>query len=338
MMIRSTLVAAALGVASLAPAEAPAAPDAALARVRTVTVAGGEEGARVPASVVAARRATVATRVAASVRDVHVLEGQRVAAGQRLVSLTDADVRGGLAAAEAQLAAAAAHERRIRFLIAERAATPSELEQASAQLAQAEGAVAAARATLGYSELRAPFAGAVTARRVNPGDFVGPGQPLVEVEGDGLELVASVTEAEGQDLAVGRILPFEAAGVRGEAEVIGLTPGGDPLSHRRAVRARVRSVSGPLRSGAFARLEVPRAVAPGAGAELWVPRSALVERGDLTGVFVARDGRAELRWVSLGEGAGDTVAIRAGVRLGEAIVETPGALRDGQPVLVEVVR
>lgn len=338
MTIRSLLLAAALGAASIAAAEAPAAPAAAPTRVRAVTVAGGGEAARVPASVVAARRATVATRVAASVRDVHVLEGQRVAAGQLLVSLADADVRGGLAAAEAQLAAAAAHERRIRALAAERAATPSELEQASAQRAQAEGAVAAARATLGYTELRAPFAGSVTARRVDPGDFVGPGQPLVEVEGDGLELLASVTEAEGQGLAVGRVLAFEAAGARGEAEVIGLTPGGDPLSHRRAVRARVRSVSGALRSGAFARLEVPGAAARAAGAELWVPRSALVERGDLTGVFVARDGRAELRWVSLGEAAGDAVAIRAGVRPGEAIVEAPGALRDGQAVAAEVVR
>lgn len=336
MKTRVTLFAAALAAGALA-GRAAAAPADAPARVRAVKAGAGEAGALVPASVVSARRATVATRVGASVREVHVLEGQRVAAGEVLVSLADGDVRGGLAAAEAQLTAAAAHERRIRALVDARAATPAELEQATAQRAQAEGAVAAARSTLGYTQLRAPFAGAVTARRVNPGDFVGPGQPLVEVEGDGLELVASVTAAEARGLAVGSVLPFEAAGVRGEAEIVGLTPGGDPLSHRRAVRARVRSTSGPLRSGAFARLRVPGDGAkPAPDADVWVPRTALVERGDLTGVFVAAAGRAELRWVSLGEAAGDAVAIRAGVRPGEAIVDAPGALRDGQAVEVEV--
>jgi RND family efflux transporter MFP subunit len=335
MKSHALLAAAAVLAASRAPAAEPA--PGTPPRVRTVQVGAAGAAARVPASVVAARRATVATRVAASVRDVHVLEGQRVAAGQLLVSLADGDVRGGLAAAEAQLSAAAAHERRIRALAEQRAATPSELEQATAQRAGAEGAVAAVRATLGYTELRAPYAGTVTARRVDPGDFVGPGQPLVELEGDGLELHASVSEAEAQGLRVGRVLAFEAEGARGEAEVIGLTPGGDPLSHRRALRARVRSSDRSLRSGAFARLEVP-AAAEGASADLWVPRSALVRRGDLTGVFVAAGGRAELRWVSLGEGLADRVEIRAGVKPGEAVVDAPGALRDGQPVVAEVAR
>ncbi len=302
-------------------------------------VGAGADVRLVPASVVAARRATVSTRVAASVQAVRVREGERVAAGQLLVSLTDADVRGGLAAAQAQLAAAAAHERRIRALQETRAATPSEREQAEAQRAQAEGAVASARATLAYTELRAPFAATVQARRVEPGDMVGPGQPLVELEGDALEVVASLSEAEARGLAVGSVLPFEAGLARGEAEVIALTPGGDPLSHRRAVRARVRTVEGELRSGAFARLRVPDEGAAGeARTELWVPRSAVVERGDLSGVFVAEGGRAELRWVSLGEAVGDAVAVRAGVRTGDVVVDAPGALRDGQAVEVEVSR
>jgi len=182
-------------------------------------------------------------------------------------------------------------------------------------------------------------ASVVAARRVDPGDLVGPGQPLVDLEGDSLELVASLSEAEARGLAVGRVVPFEASRARGEAEVVALTPGGDPLSHRRAVRARVRAVEGELRSGAFARLRVPDAGGAGdARAELWVPKTAVVERGDLSGVFVAEAGRAELRWVSLGEAVGDAVAIRAGVRAGDVVVDAPGALRDGQAVEVEVSR
>jgi membrane fusion protein, multidrug efflux system len=333
MNTRITLLALALVAAPPAARGAP--PPNVAARVRAVRAGAPGDAAFVPSSVVAARRATLSTRVAAAVREVHVREGQRVAAGQLLVSLSDADVRGALAAAESGLSAAAAHEHRIRELAKERAATPSELEQAMAQRAQMEAGVAAARATLAYTELRAPFPATVQARRIEPGDLVGPGQPLLELEGDALELVASLSDAEARGLAVGRILPFEASGARGEAEVVALTPGGDPLSHRRAVRARVRSVEGELRSGAFARLRVPGGGAAPAS-ELWVPRTALVERGDLTGVFVASAGRAELRWISVGEGAGDRVAIRAGVKAGEMVVDAPGPLRDGQAVEVEV--
>jgi len=329
--LRSARLAAALLLLPLGAAAAPAVAPLPTIQVKLIAAAGPNGGAQAPATVVAARRATLSTRLAAQVRAVQVEAGQRVEAGALLVALVDGDVRGGLAAAEAGLAAAAAHERRIQALAAARAATPSELEQAGAQRAQAEAAVASARATLGYSEIRAPFAGTVQARRVDPGDLVGPGQPMVVLEGDGLELEASLSEGEARGLAIGATLRFAAGAARGEAEVTSLTPGGDPLSHRRGLKARVRKIQGELRSGSFARIELPAAAA---GTGLWVPRSALVERGDLTGVFVAAGGRAELRWLSLGEAAGDLVAVRAGLHRADQVVDAPGALRDGQPVEV----
>ncbi|MBK9519474.1 MAG: efflux RND transporter periplasmic adaptor subunit [Anaeromyxobacter sp.] len=339
-MIRHLLPAALL-LASLqptAPRAATASPAAAPpARVHLVTLGVGASAGQVAATAVAVQRATVATRVAATVKAVHVAEGDRVSQGQLLVSLGDDDVRGALAAAEAGQAAAAAHERRLRELLAVRAATPSELELAVAQRSQAEAAVAAARATLGYTQVRAPFAASVQARRVEPGDLVGPGQPILELQGEALELTASLTEAEARGVAVGTALRFASDQASGEAVVTSLASGGDPLSHRRAVRARVRTVEGALRSGAFARLTLPgrpAAAAASAGQDVLVPRSALVERGDLTGVFVARDGRAELRLVALGEPVGALVAVRAGLKVDEAVVDAPGALRDGQAIEV----
>jgi len=322
---------AALLLLPLGAAAAPHAEPLPTAKVKVIAAAAPGGGALAPATVVAVRRATLATRLAAQVRAVHVEAGQRVEAGALLVSLADGDVRGGAAAAEAGLAAAAAHEKRIQALVATRAATPSELEQAGAQRAQAEAAVAGARSALGYSEIRAPFAGTVQARRIEPGDLVGPGQPMIELEGDGLELEASLSADEARGLALGSRLRFAASGGRGEAEVTALTPGGDRLSHRRGVKARVRAFQGELRSGAFARIELP---AGAATTGRWVPRSALVERGDLTGVFVAAGGKAELRWISLGEAAGELVAVRAGLRPADQVVNAPGALRDGQPIEV----
>jgi membrane fusion protein (multidrug efflux system) len=328
-----TRLALLLATALAAPAAARATAAAAgPARVKLVEGTPASGGRWVAASVVAARRATLATRMAASVRSVEVQEGQAVKAGDLLVSLADGDLRGQLAAAQAGLAAAAAHERRIAALAKERAATPSELEQAQAQRAQAEAAVSGVRENLRYTEIRAPFAGTVQARRVEPGDLVGPGQPLVTVEGSALELHASLSEGEARGLAVGAVVAFRAGEVSGKAEIVSLTPGGDPLSHRRGLRARVRNGEG-LRSGAFARIEVPGAKEAGPSGR-WVPRSALVERGDLSGVFVAASGKAELRWLALGEPVGDQVEVRAGLREGERVIDAPGALRDGQPIEV----
>lgn len=301
--------------------------------VKLARVDGATGGAWVAARLAAARSATLSTRISATVLEVLVEEGSRVAQGQLLVRLSDSDVRGQLDAAETALRNAAAYERRITALVAARAATPVELEQAEAQRAQAAAAVAGAKATLGYSQLRAPFAGTVQARRVNAGDLVGPGQPILELEGGALELQATLSDAEAQGLRIGQRAKFAADGVTGEAEITALTPGGDALTHRRSLRARVLGTGQELRSGSFARLQVPGASSK---PSTWIPRSALVERGDLTGVFVEKDGKALLRWVALGEPAGDRVSVRAGLEPGEAVIDAPGALKDGQRV--EVVR
>lgn len=302
------------------------------AQVRLVETAPAGAGRWVAANVRAEQRARVATRLSATVKAVHVQEGARVRAGQLLVSLSDPDVRAAVDAAQVALSSATAHERRIAELARERAATPSELEAAQAQRAQAQAAVAAARASLSHTELRAPFAGVVQARRVEPGDLVGPGQPLLELEGGGLELEASLSEEEAHGLAVGQRLRFRAGDRDATARITSLTPGGDALSHRRGLRARVVGAPEGLRSGTFARLEVPASSA--APAAVWVPRSAVVVRGDLTGVFVAAAGRAELRWIALGEPIGDHIPVRAGLAAADRVIDAPGTLRDGQQVEV----
>ena len=65
-----------------------------------------------------------------------------------------------------------------------------------------------------------------------------------------------------------------------------------------------------------------------------VPRTAVVQRGDLSGVFVLADGRAALRWLRLGEPEGDQLPVLAGLAPGERVIAAPASLRDGQRVEV----
>jgi membrane fusion protein (multidrug efflux system) len=318
-----------LALLSIRPALAETSPNP--VSVHLVKSASAQGARLVAATVAPVQRATVSTRMAATVQKILVSEGKHVKHGQLLLELSADDVRAQLASATTALTNAQAYERRIAALVSSHAATAVELENAQAQRAQAEAAVAATRSSLGYTQLRAPFDGVVQARRVNVGDFVGPGQPLIDVEGAALELQATLSEGEAAELRIGARLTFESNGQTGQAELTALTPGGDALSHRRTLRAQVRGTVANLRSGAFVRLVIPGgARAP----EARVPQSALVQRGDLAGVFIAENGRAHLRWLSLGEVSGTDVLVRAGLQGNEAIIDAPGSLYDDQPVAI----
>ncbi|HUJ29588.1 MAG TPA: efflux RND transporter periplasmic adaptor subunit [Myxococcales bacterium] len=316
----------------------PARAEAASPRARvTVTPAATSPSAPrqlVAASVAARRRATISTRVSATVASVLVEEGARVRKGEVLVTLDDADVRAQLEAAEVAVQKAALHRRRIEALAVDRAAAQAELDVAIGLLAQAEAAAGVLRTALRYTSLRAPFDARVQSKRVSAGDLVNPGEPLLELEGGGFELQATLSQAEASALHEGARLQFEAEGLDGAAEVFAISAGADPVARRQLVRARVLGPASGLRSGAFARLALPAA----ARDSLWVPRAALFERGELTGVFVVHEGRAELRWLALGDAEGGGVAVRAGLRAGELVIADPGGLADGTPVEVTNAR
>ena len=301
-----------------------------LPKVSVSLVAQGapEGGAWVAATLQSTRTAMMSTRMAAQVRRVLVQEGQRVVAGTLLISLGDEDLQGQLKAAETGLATVEAYHRRIQALQALKASTPVELEQVEAQVAQAQAGVTALKANITYTQIHAPFSGMVQSRKVNEGDFVGPGMPLLELVGDGeQELVATLSEKESKGLKAGAKVKFESEGVEGEAQITGMAPGGDPYSHKGTLRAKVLKPKG-LRQGSFARILVSGLTVEGFS----VPRSALVQRGELTGVCVAKEGHAELRWISLGDGEGNFLPVRSGLKSGENVIDRPGALQDGQPI------
>jgi RND family efflux transporter MFP subunit len=300
--------------------------------VRTARAGGAGDGwIEVPGAIEAALAATLASRHSAAVEEVRVEEGSAVRAGDLLIVLDAADLRARIAAAEAALAAATAHRDRIAGLFARGAATRQELDGAEVAHAAALAERDAARGQLAYAELRAPFDGRVTDKRVRRGDLAVPGQPLLAVQGIArLRVAASVTERQADRMKTGDpVTVILEDGSRTQARISVVGPAGDPASRRFLVKADLAERSG-ARAGSFARLRLPHAgdAAPAA----LVPRAALVERGALTGVYVVEDGRARLRWISPGEPAGDALVVRAGLDPGEEVILDPGPLRDGTPV------
>jgi RND family efflux transporter MFP subunit len=325
-----------LGLAGCGGHEKPGAAEPAPAPAKDVKTAevvrsGGLGEVAVPGAVQARKRAALSARMPASVTELPYQEGQWVKAGAVVVRLDDVAVRAAVAAAEAGVKAAEADLARTKALLEKGAATPRELEQMTAAASGAQAQLTAAKDNLSYTALRAPFAGRVASRRVNLGDVVNPGTPLIEVEGEGgLELRATVESEVAAILKPGSrvkaLVDGQAAPL--SATVTAVAPAGDPTTHRFEVKADLPGTAG-LRAGLFARLLVPGVAAD---PRITVPAAALFERGGLSGLFVVADGKARLRWVAAGARDGDTVEVRAGVEPGERVVLDPAGLVDGNPV------
>lgn len=272
--------------------------------------------------------ATLSTKLMGAVTAVLVTEGARVPAGAPLVRLDAADLDAkarqavaGIAAASAAHREATAQAARIRALYADSAAPRAQLDAAEAGLARAAAGLDAARAgeaELGavraYGVLRAPFAGIVTHRFVDVGDFAAPGAPLITVQDvSSLRISAAVPAAMAARVKAGARLRARIEGVDVVAIVEGVVPSAATMY---TVNAIVSNRDGALPSGGAAVLAVPGGTAE---RTVLVPLTAIVREGDLTGVRVVRAGRTELRWVRLGDTHDGRVVVLSGLNAGEHV-------------------
>jgi RND family efflux transporter MFP subunit len=280
-------------------------------------------------------QSTVATKLMGTVTEVLVREGDRVAAGQPLVRVDsrDLDARqvqaaAGIASAEAARANAAAQARRVRSLYADSAAPRATLDATEAALSQAEAALRSAHAAATevesareYAVVRAPFAGVVTHRFVDPGAFATPGAPLVTVQdASRLRLAVTAAPASARGLTRGAALDGTVDGRAVRATIEGSVPASAGGVY--TVNAIVGNADGALQSGTPATLLIPA----GTRRALLVPAGAIVRQGDLTGVRVRTTNGDELRWVKLGGArAGAFVEVTSGVRPMEQVIVATAA-------------
>jgi len=302
--------------------------------VRTERIQAAPVGRiEVPGTVEAATVADLASRVAAVIEKLDVEEGDTVRRGQILVRLDGRDLRAQVEAAEAALRAATAHDARIRSLFEKEAATRQELESAEEGRSAAEAAVETAKAQLDYVVIRAPFDGRVAVKSASAGDLASPGRSLLTLQASGLMRVsATVSPDQVSGLAIGSPVEVALGGGRtARATISVMSPSSDPVSRRLMVKADLPS-DATIRAGSFVRLLLPAATAP--EPQPVAPGSALVRHGALTGLYVVEEGRARLRWISVGGTVGDGVIVRAGLSPGDEVILDPAGLVDGAPVRV----
>lgn len=270
----------------------------------------------------------------------------RAEAGRAEAQNAVAEADSAIAGARAQFDLAGTTQRRFQDLLAKKSVSQQEYDESAARLKGAEAAVAmaqakrtqvssrieqaeaevsAARISLGYATLTAPFAGLVTERRADPGSLATPGTPLLVLEQEGsLRLEASLDESRLGLVRVGQSVEVELdRTVKGRvAEIV---PAVDAATRTFTAKIDLPATPG-LRAGMFGRAAFPA----GARRTVLVPAAAVVERGQIQSVYVVEGDIARLRLVSLGAAQGDQREALAGLTAGERVVVAPPAgLIDG---------
>lgn len=283
-----------------------------------------------PASVTSERTAEIATRMSGTVERVLVDVGSRVRTGDVLVALDASDIGARVSAAKAQLALAERSFSRVENLQRDGAASQQELDQARAGLEAARAMATEAEAQEAYAVVRAPFDGVVTHRTVDRGDLALPGRPLFIMMAPGaLKVVAELPAHRAGVIAVGDPVSVRVGGSPHSAKVTRVVPALGEGSRTFRVEASLVDGGAGLMPGAYARLEVQ---VSGEGPR-WVPADAVVDRGQLKGVFTVESDTVRLRWVRLGQLRDGAVELLAAPAGDLKVVRRPGAdLFDGRPV------
>ena len=300
----------------------------------------------------AAQSTQIASQTVGNIVMIRTQEGDRVQGGQILAVIDDAQPRAAVeqsaaavtaaqkevSSAESELALAQSTLKRYQQLYDKKSVSPQEFDEiktrsqaaearrdmARAGEARASAALTQARTSLADTQVRAPFAGVVTEKKADAGTFASPGTPLFTLEDTrNYRLEAAVDESDIRVVHVGEAVPLVLDSL-GNAEFHGrvaqIVPAADPSSRSFLVKIELPA-DARFRSGLFGRAYFPR----GVRTALLIPQAAVVERGQLRGVFVIDANQiAQLRYLTLGRASGGQVEVLSGLLPGERLVAAPG--------------
>ncbi|QKT04568.1 efflux RND transporter periplasmic adaptor subunit [Ectothiorhodospiraceae bacterium 2226] len=292
------------------------------------------------AVVEAIHRSTVSAQASGRVIEVLFDVDDFVEQGSVILRLRDREQRSALEAAQASLGEAQAREREAaaehtrvaslfdRGLVARAAldAAEADFRAAERRLEAAQARVDQAREQLEHTVVRAPFSGIVVERHIEPGETATPGQPLLTgVSLDQLRVSAHVAQDVIGTIRARQEARVMLAGAEGPLEVPGerltISPYADPASHTFRIRVDLPKEVPGVYPGMFGKV----AFVVGEERRLVVPREAVVQRGEVTGVYVLReDGSVALRHIRLGRALPEErVEVLAGLSEGEQVATDP---------------
>lgn len=293
-------------------------------------------GYEIDGVVEAVRQATVSAQATGRVATLQVKVGDKVRAGQVLATIDDRDTQTGVARSQAQvaqseaeLANAQANVQRTRDLrkqgfVSQAALDVAESQFKAAQAARAGAGAGAQQARLAqsFTQITAPFDGYVLETLAQAGDLAVPGKPVATVYApQPLRVVVQVPASMAQTARTAKSIELQVSGSGDAAQWVapasqqGVTAA-DPVSQTLTWKMDVPAgVAAQMMPGQQTRVRF----VGGAAQRMVVPQTAVLRRGELTGVYVATDKGFVLKAVRLGAAHGDSVEVVAGLKAGDAV-------------------
>ncbi len=346
---------AACGKQGSGPAD-PAAKSAASATLllapedlRTLALTARAQGPVITGSVQPERRADLRAEVSSVVLQVLKENGETVRRGDLLVRLDDTAIRDSLASADEAVRAvsqgfeqAERQVQRLKTLQAQGMTSIQALEDAEvrrnnaqSELAAAKARVVSARQMLHRTEVRAPFDGVVSDRKVSAGDTAQIGKELVKViDPRSMRFEGLVSADRMHELKIGQRVGFRVNGYPNtdfDGTIKRIDAAADAATRQVEVIVVFSGAEMPKVAGLYAEGRIEA----GSAQVLTVPDSAVVRAGDVTHVWRVKDQKLQKVQVQLGERdarRGD-YPVRSGLSAGDVILRAPGTtLADGQKV------
>ena len=309
------------------------------------------EGVTVSGTLAPYHVADVRAQAPGVLTDLRVDRGTRVSAGQ-VMAVIQADgirslalgAKAAVAAAQAGLAVGVKQYESAKKLHAAGAVSDFDLQQAQAGYEAAQAQLAAARAGEAAAEeqarrasVTAPFDGDVSARTVNEGEAVAPGQTLLTVvDARYLELNGTVPVEQAAGLQPGMPVEFTLDGYPGrvfKGSVARVDPVASASTRQLGVYVRLANLDRSVFGGLYA---VGRILTSKDHQGVVVPLTALRGAGQDTYLWAVRHGKAVKQPVKLGarDERQGWVEVTSGVASGETVVAAPGDLADGAVVRI----
>ena len=283
------------------------------------------------------RQSTVAAQASGRVASLLVKAGERVKAGQVLATIDDRDTQTGLersqaqvAQADAELANAKANWQRQQELKAKGFVSQAALDASAAQYKAAQagrdGAGAGVRQAglaQSFTKVTAPFDGYVFETLVQAGDLAVPGKPIAVIYAPApLRVVVQVPASMNAQAQASRQIEFQVTGDGGPGEWVKPTQhqavgAADPVSQTMTWKMDVPAqVAAQMIPGQPARVRFVGAAVQ----RMVVPKAAVLQRGELTAVYVVTLQGFALKAVRVGQDHGAAgVEILAGLKATDAV-------------------
>ncbi len=280
--------------------------------------------------------ADVIAKVAGEIREILVEEGDDVTGGQLLARLDGDRLRFQVRQSEANLRKLQRDYQRNIELREKGLISAGDFEKIKYEMDALDATHNLAKLELSYTEIRAPIDGVISERFVKVGNTIEVNTPTFRVTS--LEPLVSylhVPEREYRRISPGQKVTIEVDALQDiafEAAVARISPVVDPATGTFKITIEVSDSSRRLKPGMFGRISIIYDLHAKA---LQIPRSAIVDQGGDTAVFIVEDEIARERSVEIGYANKGNVEILSGLTGDETIVVVgQTALKEGSKVTV----